>query len=143
MIGCNNASNEATTTPPADTAAAAAPKEDTPPPPAMDSAAAMARWMECATPNNVHKMLAASVGSWTFEQTMWMDEGKPPQMCKGTSENKMLIGGRYLQTSQKGEMMGMPFEGIGTLAYDIARNKFVNTWMDNWGHRYYDDGRRL
>lgn len=30
-------------------------------------------------------------------------------------------------------MMGMPFEGHGTLAYDNHRKMFVSTWIDNMG----------
>jgi hypothetical protein len=29
--------------------------------------------------------------------------------------------------------MGMPFEGIGTLAYDNAKKEFISTWVDNMG----------
>lgn len=30
-------------------------------------------------------------------------------------------------------MMGMPFEGMSTIAYDNAKKVFVNSWIDNGG----------
>src|SRR5690606_41109539 len=29
--------------------------------------------------------------------------------------------------------MGMPFEGIGTVAYDNATNEYMSTWIDKMG----------
>lgn len=134
MIGCNNASNEATTTPPVDTAAVAAPKEETPPPPPpMDSAAMMKKWQECMTPGEMHKWMASMNGKWTTEGKFWMDEKAPPTESKGTCENKMVLNGLYQESVHKSMMMGMPFEGHGTLAYDINRKVFISTWIDNMG----------
>lgn len=133
MIGCNNASNEATTTPPADTAAAAAPKEETPAPPAMDSAAQVKAYMDYCTPGEMHKWMASMNGKWAAEGKMWMDENKPPAETKGTVENRMVLNGLYQESVHKGEMMGMPFEGHGTLGYDNMKKMFVSTWVDNMG----------
>ena len=30
-------------------------------------------------------------------------------------------------------MMGMPFEGMSTVAYDNAKKIFISTWIDNMG----------
>jgi hypothetical protein len=30
-------------------------------------------------------------------------------------------------------MMGMPFNGRSIVAYDIHKNEFMNTWIDNMG----------
>jgi hypothetical protein len=132
MIGCNN-TTETTTTPPADTVATAtAPaKEEAPPP--MDSATMMKKMMEYATPGEMHKMLATSDGKWNTETTMWMDPSKPPTKSTGSCENKMIFGGRYQQSTHKGDWGGMPFEGTSTLAYDNSKKMFVNTWIDNMG----------
>jgi hypothetical protein len=108
-------------------------KETPPPPPPMDSATAAKKYMEYMTPGEMHKMLASSVGTWTADITMWEKENGPAQKATGISENKMILGGRYLQSTNKAVMMGMPFEGIGTLAYDNGRKVFIDTWMDNMG----------
>lgn len=99
----------------------------------VDSATATKAWMEFATPGDMHKMLAKSDGNWTGENTMWMEEGGQPM--KSTSEciNKMIYGGRYQMSEHKGNMMGMPFEGMSITGYDNGKKKFVSTWIDNMG----------
>ena len=136
MISCNNTTNNGTTnTKKADSpAVAAAPvKETTPPPPPMDSATMMKNWQEYMTPGDMHKMLASYDGKWSGEITMWMDPSKPPTKNTCTSENKMIMGGHYQLSTNKGNFNGMPFEGISTLGYDNAKKVFVNTWIDNMG----------
>ncbi|SMO71382.1 DUF1579 domain-containing protein [Solitalea koreensis] len=96
-------------------------------------AAAQKAWTEYMTPGDVHKMLAKSDGMWKSEVTMWMAPGAPPQKSTGVCTNEMILGGRYQQSKFKGDMMGMPFEGIGTLGYDNAKKIFVNSWIDNMG----------
>ncbi len=137
LTACGNGTNiDANKTPKTDTPVAgpATAKKETPPPqPAMDSATKARKYMEYMTPGEMHKMLASQVGVWTAEMTMWEDEKSPAQKNTGTCENKMILGGRYLQSTNRSKMMGMDFEGIGTLAYDNGTKKFINTWMDNMG----------
>ena len=112
-----------TATPPTETVA-------TPP---MDSAAKMKAWMDYMTPGKEHQMLASSDGKWKTETTMWMEPGAPAQTSTGEATNKMMMGGRYQRTTHKSMMMGQPFEGEGTTAYDNAKKMFVSTWVDNMG----------
>lgn len=135
MTACNNANNETAKTPKADSpAVAAAPaKTETAPKPPMDSATQMKMWMEYATPGDMHKMMASWDGKWESESTYWEDEKKPPQKSTGTCENKMIMGGRYQESVHKSKMMGMEFEGHGTLAYDNAKKVFMSSWIDNMG----------
>lgn len=88
-------------------------------------------WAAYMTPGPVHKMIAASDGEWDFEMTTWMQPGAPPTKSKGSSVNKMILGGRYQETRNKAEFMNMPYEGIGMLAYDNAKKIFQSTYMDN------------
>lgn len=131
MISCNNAS-ETPTTPPADTATAAAPPKEEPAP-QLDSATMMKKWMEYMTPGDMHKWMASMDGKWTTENTMWMDPSKPPTKSTGSCVNKMILGGRYQESTHTGDMGGMPFEGHGTLAYDNTKKVFISTWIDNMG----------
>ncbi|PQJ10227.1 hypothetical protein CJD36_016185 [Flavipsychrobacter stenotrophus] len=139
MIGCNSgetktATTDSTTATTATTTTVAATpaKEETKAPP-MDSAAKMKAWMDYATPGDMHKMLASMSGKWSAETTMWEEEGKAPQMGSGVCENKMIMGGRYEVSTFHGTMMGMPFEGTNTIAYDNGKKKFISTWIDNMG----------
>src|SRR5829696_1589882 len=73
----------------------------------VDSATAMKTMMEAGTPGQQHAMLAKWDGKWTAETTMWMSPGAPPMTAKSTAVNKMILGGRYQETSFKGDFMGM------------------------------------
>jgi hypothetical protein len=97
-----------------------------------DSATMMKNWEMCMTPGKEHAMLAKSNGTWTAEITSW-EPGKPPVVTKGTAVNKMILGGRYQESTNTSIMMGMPFEGKGTTGYDNAKKVFVSTWVDNMG----------
>jgi hypothetical protein len=93
----------------------------------------MKAMMDYATPGEVHKMLAKSAGSWSATVTMWMQPGAPAQTSTAEATNEMILGGRYLRSVNKGNFMGMPFEGIGITGYDNAKKLFVNSWVDNMG----------
>ena len=60
-----------------------------------------------------------------------MAPGAPPEQSTGTSENTWALGGRYVQQTFHGSMMGQPFEGIGYIGYDNIKKQYVSTWMDN------------
>lgn len=98
-----------------------------------DSATAMKNWMEYMTPGAMQQMLAASDGNWIGESSMWMSPDAPPEKATLTAHHEMILGGRYQVVTHKGTMMGMPFEGVSTTAYDNAKKKFINTWIDNTG----------
>ena len=85
------------------------------------------------TPGDVHKMIAKWDGKWNEEISLWMTPGAPPTKSTGSCTNKMILGGRYQETRHSGNMMGMPFEGIGTLGWDNARKILVSSWIDNFG----------
>jgi len=133
MLSCNNTPTENNNPPKADsTPVAAEPaKEKAPPPPSMDSATMMKKMQEYGTPGEMHKMLAAATGTWDAEVTSWMDPAKPPTKSKATSVNKMIMNGLYQQSTFKGDMMGMPFEGMSMVGYDNTRKVFTSTWVDN------------
>ncbi|MFI5185815.1 MAG: DUF1579 domain-containing protein [Chitinophagales bacterium] len=99
----------------------------------MDSAAMMKAWQNFMTPGDMQKMLAKSDGVWNEEVSTWMDPGQPPQKSMSTCTNKMVLNGLYQESVHKGTMMGMPFEGHGTVGYDNAKKVFVSSWIDNMG----------
>ena len=133
FTACNNATNNDTPkTAKADTAAAATAKPTSTPPP-MDSATMNKRAAQYMTPGEGQKLLASMDGKWTTESSFWMEENAPAQKSTGTCENKMILGGRYQQSTHKGDMSGMPFEGIGITGFDNIRKVFVNSWVDNMG----------
>ena len=99
----------------------------------VDQDAMIKAWQNYMTPGDVHKMLAKSDGEWTGEVTMWMAPGAPPQKSAATIVNKMILGGRYQESTWKGNMMSMPFEGTATTGYDNAKKVLMTSWIDNMG----------
>jgi hypothetical protein len=101
-------------------------------PPGMDSAQ-MEAMMKAMSPGEQHKALARMAGDWTFTNKFWMAPGNPPIESSGTMHAEMLMGGRYVEHTWKGDMMGMAFEGRGTDGYDNLAKQYVSSWVDNMG----------
>ncbi|BAV06113.1 hypothetical protein FLA_2128 [Filimonas lacunae] len=99
----------------------------------VDSATEMKAWMEYSTPGESHKEMAKSDGSWTGQTTMWMSMDAPPMTSTSTMVNKMIMGGRYQQSTYSGNFMGMPFEGMSITGYDNYKKKYLSSWIDNMG----------
>jgi hypothetical protein len=98
------------------------------------SAEDMAACMAAATPGEMHKYLAKSVGTWTGKNKMWMAPDTEPMTNDVTSTVTALMDGKYFRCEMKGEMPGMgPFTGEGIVGFDNVSQKFVGTWIDNWG----------
>jgi len=108
-------------------------KPATPPP--MDQKAAMDMMMKLATPGEAHKKLDVLVGTWNTKITMWMDPdpSKQPMISEAVSENKWVLGGRFLEQRSEGKFMDMPFSGLGYTGYDNYKKKYLGVWMDNFG----------
>ena len=93
----------------------------------------MKKWMEYMTPSDVHKMMAKSDGQWNEDVQMWMDPNAPAQSTKMSCVNKMILGGRYQESTHTGEFGGMPFEGHSITGWDNLRKLVFATWIDNMG----------
>jgi hypothetical protein len=107
--------------------------QDKPKPAAPAMSAADEAMMKAAAPGEPQKKLARFMGDWTFTNTLWMAPGAPPVTSAGTMHGAALMGGRYVEHTWKGTMMGIPFEGRGTEAYDNVAKQYVNSWVDNMG----------
>jgi len=106
--------------------------QDKPKEPAMSNAD-MEAMMKAATPGEQQKKLARMVGDWTFTNKMWMAPDQPPVESGGTMHADLLLGGRYVEHTWKGNFMGQTFEGRGTDAYDNVGKMYVSSWVDNMG----------
>ena len=102
-------------------------------PAAAMGAAEMEAMQKAMTPGEPQKRLARLAGDWTFTNTMWMAPGQPPTTSTGTMHGEVLMDGRYVEHTWKGDMMGMPFEGRGTDGYDNVGKQYVSSWLDNMG----------
>jgi hypothetical protein len=99
----------------------------------MDEKAMMEMMAKYSTPGTEHKALEQFVGTWDTNAKMWQAPGTPPQESTGTAENKMTLGGRFLEQHFEGTMMGQPFTGMGYTGYDLYKKEYVGSWMDSMG----------
>ena len=104
-----------------------------PPKMSAEEAAMMAKWHAFMTPGEGHKLLAAKVGTWTGNVSIWTAPGTPPATSVGTSTYEMILDGRYLEDRTQSTFMGMPFSGRGITAYDNMKNKYTAIWIDTMG----------
>ena len=93
--------------------------------------AIQARMQEYATPNANHEFLNSLAGTWKANVKFWMDPKSEPIESEGTSEAKMIMGGRFLEQTFSGSAMGQPFEGRGLYGYDNMRKEYIVLWFDN------------
>lgn len=102
----------------------------------------MAKWQEFSAPGAGHEVLKRKVGTWSLDVNMFQPDGASMGQSKGRSEVKWIFDGRYLHDTTEGDAMGMPFQGVGTTAYDNIKHKYVATWIDNMGTGImYAEGR--
>jgi hypothetical protein len=102
----------------------------------------MEQMMALGRPGENHKLLADTVGTWSYVVRMWMDgdTSKKPQESTGTATRRAVMDGRYFIMDAKGQMempgpdgkpMKMNFEGMALEGYDNVRKKFFGVWIDN------------
>jgi hypothetical protein len=96
--------------------------------PAPDSS--LLEMMKYATPGPQHAWLKKGEGDWKATVKMWSGPGDPV-VSEGVSENRMILGGRYLEQRYTGAMYGQPFEGYGLTGFDNRTQQFFGMWVDN------------
>lgn len=86
-----------------------------------------------ATPAEHHKHLEMMVGSWTTMSRFWMAPGAPPMESAGKARHSKVLDGRFIHVTYEGDFAGQPFKGEGYAGYDRFKNKYVESWIDNFG----------
>ncbi|WP_264552910.1 DUF1579 domain-containing protein [Flavobacterium sp. N2038] len=124
---------EVPTTTATDSIKTAEPVAESPAEVPLDSAAQAKAWQAYATPGEAHKFLSDEVGTWNCDMTFWYEPNAKPEKATSIATVKMILGGRYQETNYKGTIMGAPFEGKGTVAYNNASKEYTNTFIDNMG----------
>ena len=94
--------------------------------------AMMEEMEKAAAPGENHKLLEKMAGNWDCTVKMWMGPGEP-DVSKGTSKGKLILGGRFVMDEYEGTFMGKPFAGHGLTGYDNQKGKFVGSWADTAG----------
>lgn len=93
----------------------------------------MAEAMKAMTPGENHRRLDVLAGKWTYSLEHRMDAASKPETMAGSSENRWILNGRFLQQEHKGQWMGQPFEGMSITGYDNMRGEYASFWLDNMG----------
>jgi hypothetical protein len=86
-----------------------------------------------ASPGARHRALEPMIGTFEVFAKTWADADSPAEEAHGTIENRWILGGRFVHGELKVALRGMPFEGVQTLGFDNAKQRYVATWIDNMG----------
>lgn len=93
----------------------------------------MMAMMELAQPGPEHEEFARRVGEWDAEISMQMMPGAPAQVVPASASARTILGGRYLEITTKGSMMGMPTESIAILGFDRRHGEYTLIGLDTMG----------
>jgi hypothetical protein len=86
--------------------------------------------MAMPTPTEQHKQVLMGVGDWEGTITSYMTPGETPQPMPAR-EKVSAIGEFWILSHFECEFMGMPYHGSGHYGYDVAKKKYVGTWVDS------------
>jgi len=100
---------------------------------AMDPKAMQEMMAKLAAPGPQHERFKKLAGDWSLTVKWTMDPSQPMQVTNSTATITTLMDGRYYQEQTSGEMMGMPFHGMGLTGYDNVLKKYQSVWIDNMG----------
>ena len=103
----------------------------------QDQAKAMEAYMKAGAVTADHKALKYFAGRWRVEGKMWAAPGAPPTESVNSNEGEMILGGRYVRLTYRGEMMGQPFEGLQISGYDNIAKAYTTFWIDNSSTSFY------
>ena len=103
----------------------------------MDMEKIMEIYKKAGTPAEHHRLLAKLEGSWTTRSRGWVEPGKAPMESTGACEQKLILGGRYLQQVYTGDMMGEPYTGISIMGYNNQTKKYESIWVDTMSTAIY------
>ncbi len=81
-------------------------------------------------PQKEHEWLRQFVGEWESASEASMGPGQPAMKCEGTI-NSRALGGFWVVSELKSEMMGIPITAVQTIGYDPQSKKYVGTWVDS------------
>jgi hypothetical protein len=83
-------------------------------------------------PGAEHEELAKCVGGWTIEVTM--GAGPRALVYKGEAENRMIVGGRFLEIEYQAKSASAgETEGVFTIGFDRRHERYALIAMDNFG----------
>lgn len=98
----------------------------------------MEQYAKAGEPGPEHALLAKMAGTWKSNTRMFMSPDAPPMEApEGVHTGEMVLGGRFLYITERGDMMGMPMEGLGFIGFNKASALYQLVWMDNTATMMY------
>jgi hypothetical protein len=102
---------------------------------------AMKAYMEAIAPNAHHEAFNHRVGEFAAVVKVWPAPGVEPVSSEGKSTYQLVLGGRFLTQQMEGQVMGMPFVGMGVNGFDKVKGKHTAYWVDSMGTQaVYSEG---
>jgi hypothetical protein len=87
-------------------------------------------WLRLSSPSAAHKAIEPIAGTFSAKTTAWFMPGQPPAESDGSSNNSLILGGRYLQQQYKSTGPFGVFEGFGLFGHDNQKQKYTGLWTD-------------
>jgi hypothetical protein len=113
------------------------PVEDPPTKPPLATAGIedqIARAIAASRPGPEHQCLEPLVGSWNSDLT-WYAPPNPPLHLTGTTENRWILGGRYLLSEGAAGEGAWRVEGMTVYGHDPGERRFSAVGLNNLNSR--------
>jgi hypothetical protein len=85
-----------------------------------------------ATPDAHHQALQPLAGKFDTQAKMWFGS-KFPERTSGHDHAESILGGRFIEDHYDSVVWGKPWAGQGLIGFDEREQKYVLSWIDNWG----------
>lgn len=104
-----------------------------PPAPEPMTPAQMRALLERTTPGPMHEALARRVGLWDVRIETYPpdDPDRPAAVDTGRARVEVLMGGRYIRTELRAEVLGRPLEAMILEGHCVATGRFELAWLDD------------
>ncbi len=87
--------------------------------------------LKLTKPGPEHEELARYAGKWDVEVSL--GSGASAMIYRGTAENRMTVGGRFLQMEYQAKGQADSMEGIFTVGFDPRHQRHTLIAMDSFG----------
>jgi len=106
-----------------------------PAPPASTVADEIVRYMAVSRPGTEHRWLDPLVGSWTID-VRWLGAGEAETRTSGTSDNRWILGGRFLQCESTAGEGPSRVDATTFYGFDNNQKRFFSLAMHNLATSY-------
>jgi hypothetical protein len=96
---------------------------------AQDQSPEMADAMQAMMPSEAHEKLGKLQGKWNVKSTIVIAGMDPQEPTEGTAELIPILGGRFIQETGDGMMMGFPVQHVKIWGYNNGSKKYQALWM--------------